>query len=485
MPKFSPLPRLRAFVLAAPLAVAACHVGPVYAPQKPALPPAYASTASGPAVAADWWKGFGSAELDRLIASADSGSFDIAAAVARMQQADAALRVAGGALLPQVGLPGKVSWQQGNISTPGIGGTTKSRAVDTRSYNLGPSLSFELDLWGAVADQRDAAAAAALFSRYDKETVHLSVLTSVASTWFSALAYQDRLDVSARDLHDAEDILAAITARQEAGTASLLDVTQQATLVAGIKAQQPNLRLQRDQQLAALGVLTGQLPEQIKAPVGTLEALRLPAVSPGLPSTLLARRPDVAAAEASLMQQNANIRAARAAFFPTISLTGSAGLQSAALNSLLGPGSVLLNAAASASQTIFDNGTLSAQLAQARARNAELLADYRKSVVQAFTDVEDGLTQLRETTEQVRLQQQAVDSAQAAANIARAQVRAGTLDIVTALQTQTTLFNDLDALTQARLARVQALVTLSKALGGGWTQSDVIPPDTPSYNGLL
>ena len=185
------------------------------------------------------------------------------------------------------------------------------------------------------------------------------------------------------------------------------------------------------------------------------------------------------------MQQNANIRAARAAFFPTISLTGSAGLQSAALNSLLGPGSVLLNAAASASQTIFDNGTLSAQLAQARARNAELLADYRKSVVQAFTDVEDGLTQLRETTEQVRLQQQAVDSAQAAANIARAQVRAGTLDIVTALQTQTTLFNDLDALTQARLARVQALVTLYKALGGGWTQSDVIPPDTPIYNGVL
>src|SRR5262249_13949245 len=155
------------------------------------------------------------------------------------------------------------------------------------------------------------------------------------------------------NLHDAEEILAAIRARLEVGTASELDVAQEAAEVAGIRASIPNLRNLRDQQVAALGVLVGRLPERIPTPTGTLATLALPPVAPGLPSTLLARRPDVAAAEAQLIAQNANIRAARAAFFPTISLTGSGGWQSQALQTLIQPQSVLLTAAASAAQTIF------------------------------------------------------------------------------------------------------------------------------------
>lgn len=483
----------RAAALTAAMGLAACHVGPKYAPQTPAVPEAYLKPSSGPEVTAAWWKGFGSARLDALIAAAEAGSFDIQAAVARMRQADAALRAAGGALLPEAGLDQKASWQRAGTTSSrfttapggGVAVSTQHRITESRGYSLGPSVSYELDLWGALSAAQDAAAAAALFSRYDRETVRLTVLTTVANTWFTALAYQDRLDVSQRNLHDAEEILAAIRGRQDAGTASLLDVSQQETLVAGIRAQQPNLRAQRDQQMAALAVLVGTLPEQIEAPAGTLAKLTLPPVSPGLPSTLLARRPDVASAEANLLQQNANLRAARAAFFPVVSLTGSAGWQSTALNTLLSPGSVLLTAATSATQTIFDNGKLAAQFEQAQGRNDELVADYRKAVVQAFTDVEDGLTQLRETTEQERLEQEAVNSAQRAADIARAQLLAGTTDIVTALQTQTTLFNDLDLLAQARLARFQALVTLYKALGGGWSQDSVSQPATPIYNGVL
>lgn len=483
------------FVLAAPLSAAACHAGPQYTAQHPETPAAYrgpAAPAAAPGVTADWWKGFGSPALDSLIADAEAGSFDIQAAVARIKQADAALRASGAALLPEIDLAKKASWQRSTssgarvVSTGGgIALASSRQTTESRSFSLGPSVSYELDLWGALADTRDAAAAAALFSRYDKETVRLTVLTGVANAWFSALAFQDRIVVSERNLRDAEEILAAIRARQDAGTASLLDVSQQEALVAGIRAEMPNLRLQRDQQVAALAVLVGRLPEQIQTPTGTLAAITLPAVAPGLPSTLLARRPDVASAEANLLQQNANIRAARAAFFPTVSLTGSAGWQSSELATLLSPGSVLLSAAASATQVIFDNGKLTALFDQSQARNDELIADYRKAVVQAFVDVENALAGLRDTTEQERLEQDAVTTAQRAADIARAQVLAGTLDIVTALQTQTTLFNDLDQLAQARLARVQAQVSLYLALGGGWTQGDVVGPATPIYNGVL
>ena len=480
-------------------ALAGCQLGPDYGGQHPVLPAAYQQAAVqtpagvGPQVTAAWWQGFGSADLDGLMTDAEAGSFDIQAAVARVREADAQLRAAGGALLPEIDGAAKQTWNRfGSVSgglagVPGGGFAFNTRQITTesRSYSLGPSISYELDLWGAVRAARDAAAASALFSRYDRETVRLTVLTSVASAWFNALAFQDRLAVAERNLHDAAFILGAIRARQDAGTASLLDVSQQEALVAGIRAQMPGLRQQRDQQVTALAVLVGRLPEQIKAPGGTLDVLRLPDVLPGLPSTLLARRPDVAAAEANLIAQNANIRAARAALFPTVSLTGSAGWQSTALTSLISPGSVLLSAAAGATQVIFDNGRLGAQFDQNRARYDELLANYRKAVVQAFVDVENGLEGLRETTEQERLEREAVTTAQRAADIARAQVLAGTLDIVTALQTQTTLFTDLDLLAQARVARFQALVTLYKALGGGWTQGDVIAPETPIFNGVL
>lgn len=482
-----------AWSVALALALGACRAGPVYVAPQPPVPAAYDRVSEGAAVAAAWWHGFGSPELDALLADADVASFDIQAAVARMRQADAQLRAAGGALLPEIDGAAKAGWTRSSAAVPSVlrtpgGGfalASMQRQVDSRSYSFGPSLSYELDVWGGVQAARDAAAAAALFSRYDRETVRLTVLTSVASGWFTALAMQDRLAVAERNLHDAEDILAAIRARQDAGTASLLDVSQQETLVAGIRAQMPSLRQQRDQQVAALAVLVGRLPEQIAAPAGTLNTLRLPPVAAGLPSTLLARRPDVASAEANLIQQNANIRAARAAFFPAIALTGSAGWQSAALNALISPGSALLTAAANATQTIFDNGKLAAQLEQAKARDDELVADYRKAVVQAFADVESALVGLRETEAQERLEQDAVTAAQRAADIARAQVLAGTLDIVTALQTQTALFTDLDLLAQARLARFQALVAMYKALGGGWTQRDVLPPEAPIFNGVL
>jgi outer membrane protein, multidrug efflux system len=309
-----------------------------------------------------------------------------------------------------------------------------------------------------------------MFSRFDQQTVALTVVTSVANTWFTALSLADRLAVARHNLADAEQTMAVIQGRFDAGTANRLDIAQQEALVAGERALIPSFASQLEQELIALGILTGQPPERISVQPGTLTELDLPLVAAGLPSDLLARRPDVASAEAQLVAQNFSITVARAAFFPSIQLTASAGYQAPALNQLVTPGGALASLAGGLTLPIFDAGTLRGQLDLAKGRYAELLADYRKAVVQAFTDVDTALTAWRYATEQERLQRIAVETAQTAATIARAQMEAGTVDITTVLTTETTLFSDEDTLVQVRLARAQALLNLYKALGGGWVE---------------
>ena len=473
------------------LLLAACRLGPDYATPAVGLP----ATWRGEAVAGapvwpspDWWKGFGAPELDRLIADAQAHNCEIAAAVARVRQADAEVRIAGAPLLPALDANAAASWQRANLShrSRSVGGQSVSRSyIETRTYDLNLSVSYELDFWGKNRASQEAAEASALFSRFDQQTVALTAVSSVAATWFTALAYQDRLAVAERNLRDALDVLAAIRGRFEAGTASMLDVSQQETEVATLRAVVPGLRNQFEQEVVALGVLVGRPPEQVTVAAGTLNTLKLPPVAPGLPSALLLRRPDVAAAEANLLAANANIRVARANFFPQIALTGSGGWESLALTTLTGPGSLLFTFAANATQAVFDNGSRQGTLEQAKGQYDELVADYRKTVVQALSDVESALAALRYATEQERLQRDAVATAQRASDIARAQLRAGTTDIVTTLQTENALFTALDALTQVRLARFLALVNLYKALGGGWTKTDVIAPPSTIFHGVL
>jgi NodT family efflux transporter outer membrane factor (OMF) lipoprotein len=496
------MPRRSLFPIALLAALTGCDLGPDYARPSLELPPAF--RASRATAAADWpdetwWQGFGSPTLDALEVAAKAQNLDIAAAVARVRQADAQVRISGAALLPTVSATGQAEWQQSGISrrsgsggfttttntlgsssgfssvtptTTVVGGGGRKSTITSHIYDASSSASYEVDFWGRNRAVADSAEASAVFSRFDQQVVALTVTTNVADTWFTALAYQDRLAVAEANLRDAEQTLRVIQARLQAGTASALDVAQEAALVAGVRATIPNLRSQMEQQIIGLGILTGRPPEAIDVPAGTLRTLSLPPVAPGLPSELLARRPDVAEAEANLVAANANIRSARAAFFPTIQLTGSAGFQSAALGTLFGPGTLLLSAAASLSQPIFDGGTLRGQLEQAKGRQDELVADYRKAVLQAFTDVETALTTWRYTTEQEALEQAAVSAAQQAADIARAQLAAGTVDITTVLNAQNTLYGDQDTLAQIRLARFQALLNLYKALGGGWTQPD-------------
>jgi NodT family efflux transporter outer membrane factor (OMF) lipoprotein len=478
----TPKDRMRPpIALLAALVLAACSVGPQYEAPKLEIPAAYRGDpthAAGAWPGAEWWHGFKSPELDELLA-ARMKNFDIAAAAARVREADAQLIIAGAPLLPTASLQASDQWSATPARSQRLG------TVETRTYSVGPTASWEVDVWGRLRAGRDAALANALGSRFDQAAVGLTTVASIASTWFQALSLQDRIDVARRNLGDAEEILKAIQARQDAGTASALDVAQQAALVAGIRAAIPGLQAQLSQQMLGLGLLVGRPPSAIDARPGTLNALSLPETAPGLPSALLARRPDVALAEANLIAANANIRAARAAFFPDVSLTGSGGWQSFSALTLFSPAALAATVTASVVQPIFQNGKLTAQVDYQQAVYDELLATYRKAVVQAFTDVENAVAAYRLSTEQEAREHEAVEVAQRAADIAREQVRAGTLDLVTALQAQTTLFSDLDLLAQVRLARFQALLSLYKAMGGGWSKEDVEGPAVRLFQGVL
>ena len=466
--------RQYAAAAAAVLALGGCSLGPNFLRPHVDVPGGFiatADTAGAAWPAQGWWTNFGSPELDGLINRARVYNDDLNAAVARVIQADAQVRVSGAPLLPTV-----TGTSSGSYDRTGIGSSSTRRVAtggsnyfDSRSYSVGLQASYDLDLFGRNRALLAAAQATAVGTRYDQETVALSVVTSVASTYFQLLSAQDRLRVAERNLRSAEQILGAYRARMTVGTANLLDVSQQEALVAGQRATLPGLRNTIEQNRLALGILVGLPPERLDIRGGSLEKLPVPEVGPGLPSGLLARRPDVAYAEALLRAQNANITAARAAFYPDISLTASGGLTSAALSSLTGPGTLVAQLAASLTQPIFDNGSRTGQLEQNKGRYAELIADYRKAVLQAFTDVEQALTGLHLLTEQERLERIALAVAERSAAIANAQLQAGTIDIITSLNTQTTLYNDLDLLTQLRLSRFQYLINLYKALGGGFT----------------
>lgn len=447
-------------------ALAACSTNPAY--QRPAVAPPDTwrqsdSKQSSAWPAADWWSAYRSPQLDDLISQALRQNFDLAAAVARVRQADAQIRIAGAALLPSVALGGEVSRER-QPGTRSRSGASETSTLQQVSLNA----SYEVDFWGKNRAALTGAKASALASRYDRDTVALSVTSAVATTYFQILALHDRLAVTNANLKDAQDIRTILRARLQAGIATALDVAQQETAVATLSATVPPLQTQLQQSIDALAVLVGRLPEHFDIAPGTLADLTVPDITPGLPSGLVSRRPDVAAAEAQLVASNADIAAARAALFPSFQLTAEGGFESAALASSIGPASALFTLAAGVTQPIFEGGRLRGQYHLSQGRYDELVQMYRKSIVAAFADVEDALAASRQSSDQETRQAQAAAAARRAHDISVAQLHAGTADQLAVLTAQNALFNAEDALVQVKLARLQASIDLFQALGGGW-----------------
>ena len=230
----------------------------------------------------------------------------------------------------------------------------------------------------------------------------------------------------------------------------------------------PPLRQTLDQNINALAVLVSRPPENLHVTGGSLLQLSSPRVTPGLPSELLTQRPDIRRQEAQLASATANIGNARAQFFPSIQLTGQGGYQSSALVSLFQPHAAFFSLVGAATQPIFDGGRILGNFEQTQARQDELLQTYRKTVIQSFADVDNALYSIKQTTIKVKLQRDVVTASRRAFELSQQQLRAGTADIVTVLNTQQTLFQAEDALWQAELARLLAIVSLYQALGGGW-----------------
>ena len=447
--------------------LAACSVGPTYHRPDIAPPSQWHETAGGGASAAlwpaaDWWHGFGSPKLDELIAEAERNNDDLAGAIARVQEADAQARIAGAALLPSLDLGATATRQRAQVT--GLG----PRVYNT--FNPELSASYELDFWGKNRALRDSARAAAAASRYDQQTVALTVVSSVATTYFQALELRDRIQVAQQNLENGEKILRGFRLEQSAGTATGLDVAQQETTVALLNAALPPLLQQFRQTVYALAVLIGKTPESVDVDVGTLADLSIPAVAEGLPSQLLSRRPDVAEAEQQLIAANADITVARAALFPSIQLTAGGGYESSALTSLISPANRVYALSGGLLQPIFHGGALRGQVDFSKARYTELLTTYHKTVLTAFGNVESALVATQQTAEQQKRQQDAVATARRAFEFSQTQMSAGVVNILTVLNTENALFSAQDELVQVNYLRLQALVDLYTALGGGWHQ---------------
>jgi NodT family efflux transporter outer membrane factor (OMF) lipoprotein len=295
----------------------------------------------------------------------------------------------------------------------------------------------------------------------------------VANTYFQILGAQDRLRIARESLKTATGVLEVIQQRVNVGTASDLDLSQQQTVVAQLRAAIPPLQQTVDQNIATLGVLLGEPPERTVVRGGSMFRVAIPRVTPGLPSELMLQRPDIGEAEAQLAAQDANVYNARAQLFPSISLTAQGGFQSAALATLFTPQAALYTVAANATQPVFDAIRLAALLDTAKGRQIELLQNYRKAVVNAFADVERALVAVRQLALEEKSLNDAVVAARRAYQLSESQLRAGTVDITTVLNTERTLFGAKDSVAQVRLLRLQAIVSLYQALGGGWA---LIPP---------
>jgi NodT family efflux transporter outer membrane factor (OMF) lipoprotein len=419
----------------------------------------------------DWWRGFRSRELIELMEEAQTANFDVEAAVARIVEADAQAKIASAPLFPSITADASAV----RTRTAGPNSAGQHERV---TYTVAPvsSASYQVDLWGRNRALSRAAQYNAIAVRFDRDVVNLTTLVSVAIAYFLVATDQERMRVARENLAASDRILTLIKQRFAAGTASALNEAQQEALVDQIRANIPPLDEAIRQNKAVLALLIGRAPALTNIRGTALYSIGIPQVNPGLPSELLRQRPDVREAEELLAVAGANVEAAREAFYPQIALTGQYGFVSMALKNLFTPQQIFYQVAATLTQPLFDGFLLEGQLENAKGRQNELLADYRKSIVAGFTNVEQALIAVADTTQTERLQRQAVAASQRAFDLSEMQLREGTIDLVTLLQTQETLFAAQDLLVQDRLARLNAILSLFQALGGGWFPA---PPHVP------
>jgi len=396
-----------------------------------------------------FWEALENEDLNRLVEVVLARNLDLQAALHRIEQARAQARVAGAGLLPVVDAGGGLSR---DYRDSGNDASWQDFAI----------LSYELDLWGKNRSQAQAAQYRTEASRYDREALQLIVTADATVLYTRVLGFSERIRIAEDNLKNAEDVLRIIEARYREGSVSALEVSQQKVAVNNIRAALIVLVEQRSTTQNALAILLGQAPQRFDAPTANFSSLRIPQASLRLPATLLTSRPDVQSLEAGLLAANADIGVARAAFFPSLQLGTDGTLAAAGFGD---PTTAALSLAANVLAPIFSGGRLEGNLEDVTARQKELAAQYQKTVLTAFQEVEDALAARKSTDQQARLFRESVQEAQNAYTIAKVRFDAGSIDYLTLLETQRSLSLAEDDQVVATVAQIEAFVRLRKALG--------------------
>ena len=461
-----------AAALAATL-LAACALGPDYRRPESALPAGFpadsqAGRAAGASadIQADWWTLYRDPLLDELVARALQANASIKLALARVDEAQAALRIANAAFFPQIdasasGLRSRIG-AAGGGSVAGIG---TPRILDV--YQLGLSTSYEIDFWGKLRRASESARSELLATTYARDFTRIALASTTAQAYFALRALDAQIAVTQQTLFAMNDSRGIAKKRLDAGYTSGLDLAQAQSLAATTAVQLREFRRLRAVQEHQIGVLSADLGRAILP--GNLDTLPIPASPPpGLPSTLIERRPDVRQAEQALVSANAQIGVARADLFPTFALTGAYGGQSLEFSDLLKAPFRFWSIGLGVRLPIFAAGKYTARVDLAEARARESIANYQGAVEGAFRDVADALVNNEETAAgEVEVQTQ-VDAARRALKLSLSRYQQGYAGYLEVLDAQRTANTAELALVQKRQARLNYSVDLIKALGGGW-----------------
>lgn len=453
-----------------------CMLGPQY--RRPAVTSpevfrgsAEATPPADPTSLADlkWFEVFNDAQLQELIWTALVHNYDLRDAVARVSAARANLGITRAEQFPQIGASADLTIlrqsRSGAQSIPA--GIERDRTFGSVLLNL---LSFEVDIWGRLRRATEAARADVLAAEENRYAVITTLVSDVATAYFNLLALDMALEIARRTLASREDSLRLITVRQQGGIATLLDVRQAEQLVYSAAQTIPDAERQIEQAENQISVLLGQHPGDVTRGRRLTAQEQPPAVPPGLPSVLLERRPDIRAAEQTLIAANADIGVAKAAYFPQISLTGLLGYESNQLSSLFKGSTGVWQFVPQVTQPIFTAGRITSQVRLAEARQQSALVQYERAIQTAFREVSDALVEYRKVKE-VRTQQELLVTAlQGRASLASMRYQGGVDTLLNALDADRDLFNAELSLVQTRRNELLALVQLYKALGGGWQQ---------------
>jgi multidrug efflux system outer membrane protein len=432
---------------------------------KQAVPAAAATSQNPTASLGDekWWEVFQDKELQDLIRTALKNNYDVRIAATRILQAQAQLGITRADQLPSLSVGGNITSQQSAQSGP-------FPSFQATQGQLNASAAYNLDFWGRYRRATEAARANLLGTQWAQKEVMSTLVASVAINYFLLRQLDLELEISNRTLNSRQGSLQLTQTLEQHGINSLLDVRQSEQLVYTAAATIPDFERQIAQEENAISILLGNNPGEVPRGLKLTEQPHSPEVPVGLPSSLLERRPDILQAEQNLVAANAQIGVARAAYFPQISLTGSAGSASSALTNLFTGPAGIWTVAGSFSQPIFQGGRLKNNVRLAEAQREQLLLTYQQAIQGAFRDVSNALVAYRKNREFRIQEEHLVEAAQDAARLSEVRFKVGTTDYLEVLTNNTNSFSAELGLAQAQGNELTALVQLYQALGGGWQQ---------------